>query len=79
MEFKRTAREMATQLRQCTNQPYEFVKKQMSEKRHSPSFLSQAIEGTSLDAEMEFIHKWTALTLYTGGADTVSVAYERIR
>ncbi|RYN29574.1 O-methylsterigmatocystin oxidoreductase [Alternaria tenuissima] len=70
MEFKRTAREMATQLRQCTNQPYEFVKKQMSEKRHSPSFLSQAIEGTSLDAEMEFIHKWTALTLYTGGADT---------
>jgi len=63
---------MEAQLRQCTNQPYEFVKKQMKEQRHSPSFLSQCIEGLGSDAEMEFVHKWAALALYLGGADTVS-------
>jgi hypothetical protein len=71
--FKRTAREMALQLAKCTDQPYQFVKQQMREKRHKPSFLSQCIENTSTDAEMEFVHKWTALALYLGGADTVSV------
>ena len=25
------------------------------------------------DAEMEFVHKWAALALYLGGADTVSL------
>jgi hypothetical protein len=69
--FKQTAKEMALQLKQCTNQPYEFVKQQMREKRHTPSFLSQCIERIGTDAEMEFIHKWAALSLYLGGADTV--------
>jgi cytochrome P450 len=68
--FKATARRMSSQLRQCTNQPYEFVKQQMQEKKHKTSFLSQAIEDTGSDAEMEFIHKWAALSLYLGGADT---------
>jgi hypothetical protein len=63
---------MATQLRQCTNQPYEFVKQQMREKKHTTSFLSQCIEDIGTDAEMEFVHKWAALSLYLGGADTVS-------
>lgn len=44
----------------------------MKEKRHSPSFLSQCIEGLGSGAEMEFVHKWAALALYLGGADTVS-------
>jgi cytochrome P450 len=61
---------MSAQLRQCTNQPYEFVKQQMHEKKHKISFLSQAIEDTGSDAETEFIHKWAALSLYLGGADT---------
>jgi hypothetical protein len=69
--FKKTAKKMALQLEQCTNQPYEFVKQQMREKRHTPSFLSQCIESIGTDAEMEFIHKWAALSLYLGGADTV--------
>ena len=62
---------MADTLRQCVDQPYEFVKQQMREKRHKTSFLSQAIEDIGSDAEMEFVHKWTALSLFTGGADTV--------
>jgi hypothetical protein len=63
---------MADTLKQCVDQPYEFVKQQMCEKRHKTSFLSQAIEDIGSDAEMEFVHKWTALSLFTGGADTVT-------
>lgn len=63
------------QLKQCTNQPYEFVKQQMREKRHTTSFLSQCIEGIGTDAEMEFVHKWAALSLFLGGADTVSLSF----
>jgi hypothetical protein len=44
----------------------------MAEKRHSPSFLSQCIESTGDDAELDFIHKYAAVSLYLGGADTVS-------
>jgi len=69
--FKRTARAMAAQLDKCTNQPYAFVKKQMDEKKHTPSFLSQCIDDIGADPEMEFVHKWAALALYLGGADTV--------
>jgi hypothetical protein len=78
--FKETAKQMAIQLKQCTNQPYQFVKQQMREKRHAPSFLSQCIEstGTGTDAELEFIHKWAALSLYLGGADTVRPNLARI-
>ncbi|TVY47716.1 O-methylsterigmatocystin oxidoreductase [Lachnellula occidentalis] len=68
--FKRTGQQMANTLRQCVDQPYAFVKQQMREKRHKTSFLSQAIEDIGSDAEMEFVHKWSALSLFTGGADT---------
>ncbi|KAF2787590.1 cytochrome P450 [Melanomma pulvis-pyrius CBS 109.77] len=68
--FKHTARQMAAQLRQTTEQPYEFVKQQMREKKHKTSFLSQAIENLGSDAEMERIHKWSASSMYLGGADT---------
>lgn len=61
---------MAAQLRQTTEQPYEFVKQQMREKKHKTSFLSQAIESIGTDAEMEHIHKWSASSMYLGGADT---------
>lgn len=63
---------MADTLTQCVNQPYEFVTKQMREKRHKTSFLSQAIENNGSNAEMAFINKWSALSLFLGGADTVS-------
>ncbi|KAF9738883.1 hypothetical protein PMIN02_001195 [Paraphaeosphaeria minitans] len=68
--FKGVARRMAVQLAQCTNQPYQFVKQQMREKRHKTSFLSQCIQDIGSDTEKEFLHKWAALALYLGGADT---------
>ena len=76
--FKDTGRRMANTLRQCVDQPYEFVKQQMREKRHKTSFLSQAIENIGYNAEMEFIHKWSALSLFTGGADTVSYLHSTL-
>lgn len=68
--FKNTARRMALQLRQCVNQPYEFVKQQMREGKHKISFLSQAIEHIGSEAGMETYHRWSALSMYLGGADT---------
>jgi cytochrome P450 len=68
--FKKTARDMAAQLQQTTEQPYAFVKQQMREKKHKTSFLSQAIENIGSDADMERIHKWSASSMYLGGADT---------
>ena len=40
-----------------------------------PSFLSQCIEGNADDAELEFIHKFAAMSLAMGGADTVSANF----
>lgn len=68
--FKETARQMAASLQKTVEQPYAFVKQQMREKKHKMSFLSQAIENIGSDAEMERIHKWSASSMYLGGADT---------
>lgn len=63
---------MAAQLRQTTEQPYQFVKQQMRQNKAKISFLSQAIETINSDADvdMERIHKWSASSMYLGGADT---------
>ncbi|OAK99149.1 cytochrome P450 [Phaeosphaeriaceae sp. SRC1lsM3a] len=68
--FKETARTMAAQLQRTTEQPYAFVKQQMRSKTNKTSFLSQAIENIGSDAAMENIHKWSASSMYLGGADT---------
>ncbi|KAJ4362544.1 hypothetical protein N0V83_010638 [Neocucurbitaria cava] len=68
--FKGKAREMNAQLTRTAELPYNFVKQQIDQKKHKTSYLSQAIESIGTDAKMEFVHKWTALSLFTGGADT---------
>jgi cytochrome P450 len=68
--FKKTARQMAACLNATAEQPYKFVKQQMQEKKHKTSFLSQAIQDIGSDADMERIHKWSAASMYLGGADT---------
>jgi hypothetical protein len=63
---------MNATLMQCVEQPYAWVRQQMREKRNKTSFLSQAIETVGGDDTTEgLVHKWSALSLYTGGADTV--------
>lgn len=73
-EFKKTAKQMAMRLKQCTDQPYEWVKQQMREKRHTTSFVSEFIGDVGIDADMEFIHKWAAMSLFLAGVDTVSAS-----
>ena len=73
--WKSIGRGMRETLQQCVEQPYAFVLKQVREKRHKTSFLSQAIENIGADDEMAFIHKWSACSMYAAGADTVSYLY----
>ena len=52
--------------------PHAFVKNQMATGSHTPSFTSALLEKGNLTPEEEFNVKWSALSLYTGGADTVN-------
>jgi hypothetical protein len=50
-----------------------FTKRQMDEKRNKTSFLSQCIESAQNDPQLDFIHRFAALSLFAGGADTASI------
>lgn len=54
--------------------PYEFVKQQMERTGFFPSFLSNLLQSNPVEhgTEEENIVKWSAGSLYAGGADTVS-------
>lgn len=68
--FKSIARQMKEQLNTTAEKPYEFVKQQIKAGTQKTSFLSQAIQDIGIDAEKEAIHKWSAASMYLGGADT---------
>jgi hypothetical protein len=61
---------MRKQLMRTVEQPYEFVVQQMRQQRHKTSFVSQALEDIGADEKVVNIHKWSALSMYVGGADT---------
>lgn len=69
-EFKQIAKVMRKTTRDTTEIPYLFVKEQMRRGTNKTSFLSKAIQDTNLTPQMEHIHKWSALSLFAGGADT---------
>jgi hypothetical protein len=58
-------------LTELTERPYAFVKHQMAQGRRETSFLSELLEPGELDAEETFVAKWSAMSLYAAGADTV--------
>ncbi|KAI7209194.1 putative cytochrome P450 [Hortaea werneckii] len=72
--FKRTAREWRATLMEVVNEPYTFSKKNLTNQTVRDSFVARAIEQaeteTSLGPEDDHAIKWTAASLYTGGADT---------
>jgi len=93
--FKRLAREWRQTLKQMVDLPYKFVKDQMVTKclcccHHElnvlqdagiapMSFTSNLLEGRILSAEEDHVVKWSAASLYSGGADTVgSSSYHHI-
>jgi len=69
--FKRTARQWRATLTDLTERPYAFVKHQMAQGKHESSFLSQLLGSGDLDDEETSVARWSALSLYGGGARTV--------
>ena len=75
--FKRIAQAWRGQLLSIADRPYAFVKAQMDSGKYKPSYLSNIFNAHGVPqpgSEKETIAKWTAASLYTGGADTVSSA-----
>jgi hypothetical protein len=69
--FKRTAREWAETLDELNERPYAFVQHQVLNGTHETSFLSQLLKPGNLNDEETSVVKWSALSLYAAGADTV--------
>ncbi|KAI6001506.1 cytochrome P450 [Pisolithus marmoratus] len=67
--FKRKAREWNAELQDMMNQSFEFVKKQMAAGVACKSVASDLLERKT-SAEEEHDIKWTAGTMFAGGADT---------
>ena len=72
--FQRTAREWKHTLTDVVELPYNLVKDHMSKGEAQPSFVSKSIdlarEEKSFNAEAEHAIKWSAASMYAGGADT---------
>ncbi|OJK03520.1 hypothetical protein ASPACDRAFT_49667 [Aspergillus aculeatus ATCC 16872] len=66
MNFKTVARDWRNNLTRMTELPYAFVRHKMETQQDSDCFLSQLLRA----AKDESSHKWTALSLYSAGADT---------
>lgn len=69
--FKQTAKEWSAAVTDVTERPYAFTKHQMAQGQHETSFLSQLLEAGDSTAEEKWVNKWSAMSLYTAGADTV--------
>ena len=70
-EFKQKARDWAAALNDVVEKPYAFVKRQMAQEKHEPSFLSQLLDQEKdSDPQTQFTNKWSAMSLYAAGADT---------
>ncbi|KAK7420803.1 hypothetical protein QQX98_002607 [Neonectria punicea] len=68
--FKRTARQMRSDLQDVVNKPYAFVKERLSQGKHNSSFLSNLLDAGDESDEEKLTNKWSATALYTAGADT---------
>ncbi|EJC98989.1 cytochrome P450 [Fomitiporia mediterranea MF3/22] len=68
--FKRTAALWRKVLTELTEVPYAFVKQQMAAGTAALSYTSALLEKGNISPDEEFIIKWSAASLYAGGADT---------
>lgn len=72
--FKRIAKEWKANLDAVVDTPYSLVQRQIKDGNQKPSYLSNIFQKTGYPeagSEEELIIKWSAASLYTGGADTV--------
>ncbi|KAK5361817.1 hypothetical protein LTR20_009397 [Exophiala xenobiotica] len=68
--FMQTAKQWGAELTDVAERPCAFVKHQMAQGKSQSSFLSQLLEQGDSDPEEKFTNKWSAMSLYTAGADT---------
>ncbi|PYH92672.1 O-methylsterigmatocystin oxidoreductase [Aspergillus ellipticus CBS 707.79] len=71
--FPRAAKEFKETTRAWSDQPYAFVKKQMAEGTHKPSYVSALVEKDGFpepDSTQDELIKWTALAFYGAASDT---------
>ncbi|KAG1840822.1 cytochrome P450 [Suillus subalutaceus] len=74
--FKRLARECRETVEEMAAAPYKFVKDQMAAGTALKSFSSDLLKGRTVTAEEDHVVKWSAASLFSGGADTtVSAIY----
>ncbi|RAK95668.1 cytochrome P450 [Aspergillus ibericus CBS 121593] len=67
-----TAQEFKDRVTIMHDKTYDFVKRQMSQGTHQPSYVSNLLEKDTVrpGSEEELVIKWSAGALYGGGADT---------
>ncbi|GJE86541.1 cytochrome P450 [Phanerochaete sordida] len=68
--FKAKARVWKDTLHTMADVPHKFVKEQMANNAEIPNFTSELLRDEKMDDEKEFNIKWSAASLYSGGADT---------
>ncbi|EGO01759.1 hypothetical protein SERLA73DRAFT_103748 [Serpula lacrymans var. lacrymans S7.3] len=72
--FKAIARAGYESLKEMTDQPHEDVKEKMKTGTALHSFTSELLADRTVSAEEKHIIKWSAQTIYSGGADTTVAA-----
>ncbi|KAI1080356.1 cytochrome P450 [Whalleya microplaca] len=70
--FQKIAKKSKSALLEFVNKPKNFVKRRMVQGSHQQSFLSTLYEkaGDGIDAEQDFVLKWSVSAFYAGGSDT---------
>ncbi|KAF3391419.1 O-methylsterigmatocystin oxidoreductase [Penicillium rolfsii] len=77
--FKRTAQDWKKNLEKVMDVPYAFVKKRVESGKFQPSYLANLFKASGyppIGSEEELVAKWSAGSLYTGGADTTVCSIE---
>lgn len=71
--FQKTAIKWKATLNELAERPMQFVRKKMKEQQFETSYVSAIYERADgkMSAEEEHVLKYSAASLYTGGADTV--------
>ncbi|THU82960.1 cytochrome P450 [Dendrothele bispora CBS 962.96] len=68
--FQKTAKEWAATLEEMVDRPYQWVKSKVANGTAEMSFISHLLNEKASHGEEEFEIKWSAASLYAGGADT---------
>ncbi|GAB1201496.1 hypothetical protein APSETT445_000070 [Aspergillus pseudonomiae] len=73
--WQETAKAYKKRVTAMKDVPYEFVRQQLKQQKYVPSYVSRLLEHGRVEpgSEEEIVAKWSAQSLYGGGADTAMV------